>query len=283
MFFAFPVLLSSFQVVSASCFHGTSLSPRSQAEVHVSNFSYSGVRGPLNWAGLDPAWSACRKGTHQSPIVIDPSTMTRLHVGLSLLRVDITPVATCAPLVNLGSTLEVMLPDHQGQTSYAGKTYALKQFHMHTPSEHHISGEYYPLEMHMVHQAPDSSILVLAILFQISLDWPTRLFSSITRNLVDVSEPGSETTTGPLDFDALVNGFNDLGSGVPIYIYNGSLTTPPCTEGVTWLVRGAPLSVDVLTYNRLKRVLKFNSRYTQNSPGAQNLLELGDDYKVRTS
>lgn len=84
----------------------------------------------------------------------------------------------------------------------------------------------------------------------------------------DITIPGDESLTGPLDF-------GDLESHIrssDIFQYSGSLTTPPCTEGLAWNVVRSPIHVDVSTFRRAKSVIKFNSRYTQNAPGQINLL-----------
>ncbi|KAF7298448.1 Carbonic anhydrase [Mycena kentingensis (nom. inval.)] len=288
----FVLGLSLSPAVSALCSHGTTFFPRAEGseEVHVSDFAHVGPRGPLNWAALDPANFHCRNGTRQTPTVVDHTTATLLN-AYSDLFVDILPVGVeGAEFENIGSTVEVVLPDH-GTTRYNGKEYSLRQFHLHTPSEHHLFGEYYPLELHMVHQAADDSLLVLGILFQISSTSTTSIFPSLTKNLDAIATPGTRTHTGALDFTPLVSAFNHRayphshthahGDEVPIFTYSGSLTTPPCSEDVTWLVRGAPLPIDVESFNALKKVMRFNARYTQNTPGEQNLLEMAVDTAVK--
>lgn len=82
--------------------------------------------------------------------------------------------------------------------------------------------------------------------------------------------PGTYTTTGPLHFEGLTAHLNAHG----IYQYNGSLTTPPCSEGVAWYLSTEPLPLNVQSFNAVKKVLKFNARYTQNTLGQENLLEI---------
>ena len=134
--------------VSASCLHGTSLLPRTElpgGKVAVSTFGYTGLQGPLNWAGLATANSACASSKVQSPINIDDT------IGLAkkapVVKID---SVQNAEIENLGTTVEIIV---NGTTTFAGKDFSLKQFHFHTPSEHRIAEEYFPLEMHMVHEA----------------------------------------------------------------------------------------------------------------------------------
>ena len=96
------------------------------------------------------------------------------------------------------------------------------------------------------------------------------MLDGVFRNLHDVTKPGAEAKTGALPFGTLVQKVN----GGTVYSYSGSLTTPPCTEGVRWFVLREPRPLTVDLYNRIKNVIKFNSRYTQNAPGKENLLEL---------
>lgn len=283
------VLATSALSVSANCIHGTSLFARSEGKVDVSKFGYSGSQGPLNWAGLDPANSACRASKVQSPIVLDHS----ISKAKSAPKVEIPNVEE-AEFGNLGTTLEVVV---SGKTTFEGIEFELKQFHLHTPSEHRINEEYFPLEMHMVHQAagafhllicalfhclfvaaPDESIAVIAVPFQLTEDGSTtELLTSVIENLSRVTEAGTSTTTGPLDFGPLTEAIHSR----PLFQYSGSLTTPPCKEGLTFLVVEEPLALDVKTYNKLKAVIKFNARYSQNKLGEDNLLAAASDLVMK--
>jgi hypothetical protein len=159
----------------------------------------------------------------------------------------------------------------------------------------------------------DKSIAVIAILFQLSEDGSTTdLLTSVTENIAEITTPGSVTETGPLDFCSLVDELSsqDLSSTftskfIPILIahllfpllppsppftllqilrsgwltnvrkaYTGSLTTPPCTSGPTFYITTTPLPLNVATYNSMKAVMGFNSRFAQNAPGEENLLSL---------
>jgi len=92
----------------------------------------------------------------------------------------------------------------------------------------------------------------------------------VTKNIEQIATPGTHTTTDALDFTSLINYFQTT----PLYQYVGSLTTPPCSPGVAWLMGSEPLPLDVETYLAFKNVIKFNSRYTQNALEEVNLIEL---------
>ncbi|KAG0644621.1 alpha carbonic anhydrase [Tuber brumale] len=260
--------LSAPLLSSANCMYGTSLFPRAEgaATVEVSEFGYIGLQGPLNWAALSAENSACATSKVQSPINIDNT----VRLAQEAPRMVIKDVEAAA-FENLGTTVEVIC---NGTTTFGGKDFSLKQFHFHTPSEHRIAEEYFPLEVHMVHEAADGSgaLVVIAMTFQLSENGTTtELLSAVTENLSKIITPGTVTETGPLKFAEVINHVQTT----PLFQYTGSLTTPPCAEGLTFLVTQKPLPLNVKTYNKIKSVVKFNSRYTQNPPGQENLLAVG--------
>ncbi|KAI9676280.1 MAG: hypothetical protein M1829_003109 [Trizodia sp. TS-e1964] len=255
-------------LASASCLHGTSLLPRQANADHaaISTFGYTALKGPLNWLELDPTKNAaCSKGNRQSPINIDSSIKILPASDRPVLNY---PDVKSAEFENLGSTVEIVA---KGTMKLAdGSVYNLAQFHFHTPSEHRINEEYYPVEVHFVHQgaADPTQIAVIAILLDIAPFVINPLIRDALQKVDAIREPGTITETGPLVFSSIIKHVQSHD----VYSYSGSLTTPPCRENVTFLVSTRPLRINVDTYNRLKSVVKFNSRYTQNTLGSENLL-----------
>ncbi|OGE51061.1 hypothetical protein PENARI_c014G05933 [Penicillium arizonense] len=254
--------------VSASCLHGTSLLPRAaDGTVHVNSYNYTNAGGPLNWYGLDKEKnSACSHGKRQSPIDIVTEDID--YATADSLRFNV-PNADQAKFENLGSGLEVVLTNGTLVTSKG--SYQLAQFHFHTPSEHRVNEEYFPMEVHFVFENSAGSIAVVGFVFQLSqFGYSTPLFDSVFAHIEDIATPGTYTKTGALNFAALTNHLKTHG----IYEYSGSLTTPPCSEDVAWFISTEPLPLNVQSYNAVKKVLKFNARYTQNALGQDNLLEV---------
>ncbi|PMD52492.1 putative carbonic anhydrase [Hyaloscypha bicolor E] len=266
------LLLNPFtDIASASCGHGTSLLKRTvtvskRAEggevvkkVEVGKFGYIATQGPTNWAALTPENIQCATSKKQSPIDITNVTTTLVQPGALALTF---PPIQATEFENIGTTIEVVMEGKGASTVVDGKTFDLKQFHFHSPSEHTVDGEYFPLEMHLVHEATDGQIAVIAAQFQLTENGETTsLLTSVTEKIAAISSPGSVTETGALDFAPLV----DVISKQALHTYEGSLTTPPCAEGLKFFVTSQQLPLDVATFNKIKAVVGFNARFTQNN------------------
>jgi len=199
-----------------------------EEEHHAPHWSYEGEAGPEHWGELSPDWALCSTGMEQSPVDIpsgaelnpaditfgyDPSQLTILNNGHTI-QVNYDP----------GSTIEV-----------GGKSYELKQFHFHALSEHTVDGAATPMEMHLVHQAEDGQYAVVGVFINAGDENPN--FESVWANLP--AEAGD-----PQTIDGVMVNADDLLPGERTYYrYNGSFTTPPCTEGVQWLVLDTDISL----------------------------------------
>lgn len=139
-------ILPLLTAATASCLRGTSLLPRAaDGVVEVNSFNYTATGGPLNWYGLDKENFACSKGKRQSPIDINTEDIGySSHKNISFY----VPNADHVKFENLGSGLEVVLTN--GTLITSSGHYKLAQFHFHTPSEHRVNEEYFPMEAHFV-------------------------------------------------------------------------------------------------------------------------------------
>lgn len=181
--------------------------------------------GPLKaWGELAEEWKTCSKGKQQSPIDIAPHA-----AAASEIEFHYKP--TAAAIVDNGHTGQVNVAP--GSSIEIDKhSYQLVQFHTHTPSEHTIAGERFPLEVHLVHKDADGKLAVIGVMYEEGADtkalvplytkWPTK--------------KEAESKLGKVDPLAL------LPANHSVYRYSGSLTTPPCTEGVVWNVMRRPMS-----------------------------------------
>jgi hypothetical protein len=120
--------------------------------------------------------------------------------------------------------------------------------------------------------ADPNSLAVIAVLFQLTTATSDPLIAGLQPHIAAISQPGTKTAIeSGLDFSNLINHVQTTD----LFTYTGSLTTPPCAEGITFLIAREPLAIDVDTFNEIKSVVKFNSRYTQNVLGEENLIGVG--------
>ncbi|KAF2856873.1 carbonic anhydrase [Plenodomus tracheiphilus IPT5] len=263
----FNILLLA-STATATCTHGLSMFKRSEGEtVEVGKFGYGPLNGPFNWASLEVENEACKSGANQSPINLDASVTVASEKPIMNI-----PEVDEVEFENLGTTIEVLA---NGTTSFAGSDFQLVQFHMHTPSEHHLNGEYHPLEVHMVHQgvADPTQLAVVALMFQVSAGESSSIIRSLSSSVSKIATPGTKTAIeGGIDFTDVLAKIESSD----ILQYSGSLTTPPCAEGVTFLIVQDPLDISVADFNSIKSVVKFNARYIQNQLGEVNMLEVGN-------
>src|SRR5271170_1364104 len=136
------------------------------------------------------------------------------------------------------------------------------------------------LQFHSDFPDDPTSFLVLTAVFQLTEGVGLPFIDAILAGLGNVTSPGTNTTVGPVDLSPVVAALTT--SSLTNYLYSGSLTTPPCTEGVMFLIPAEQIPITVAQFNALKRVMKFNSRYTQNELGDVNLLQVasGNDSAV---
>lgn len=188
-------------------------------EKHDAHFAYTGAEGPEEWGDLDSDWKTCKKGKAQSPIDIAPKASTASPITFRYKATPGTVVDNGHTLqVNLAEGSSIMIDDH---------AYELVQFHVHTPSEHTIAGEKYPLEVHLVHKDRDGKLAVVGVLYDMGAD--SKALGAVWKKWP--AKPNSEKKLDkPFDPSAL------LPETRTVYRYEGSLTTPPCTEGVVWNV-----------------------------------------------
>jgi carbonic anhydrase len=182
------------------------------------DWDYEGDTGPTQWAELSPTYAACA-GDRQSPIDLADATTAD---GPALAQAY---APTAAEVVDTGHGLQINTGG--GTLSVDGVTYDLIQFHVHTPSEHTVGGSDYPAEIHFVHQAGDSLAVVGVFVDEGTANEGLETWlQSIERNESSIE----------YDVNAL---FPDQRS---YYTYSGSLTTPPCSEIVHWVVLDTPIT-----------------------------------------
>lgn len=184
-------------------------------------WSYEGDTGPGHWAGLDPAFSPCGEGREQSPVDLVPAEMHTAELSPPVFRYRTSPWRLERSAQNFRVTF-----DEPGELEVDGRTFALAEVHFHAPSEHAVDGHLSPMTCHLVHARGDE-LVVVGVLIEEGAENPA--YAAIRRHL-PAGEGAVEVDGEPLDATAF------LPPGRSSYRYSGSLTTPPCTEGVRWIV-----------------------------------------------
>ncbi len=209
------------------------------------------------WGELADEFAACGEGTEQSPVDLAGSA------GLDRPNITFDYQPADAIVVDTGHTVQIEVPD-AGTITLDGTTYRFVQLHFHSPSEHTLEGDHWPMEWHLVHQADDGSLAVVAVLVEEGEAWPA--FDLVIDSLPLESRP-SDVVYGPVD---VADFLPDLTAA---YHYRGSLTTPPCTEGVAWSVLQASITMSAEQIDAFAgRIDEENRRPTQ--PLGDRVVEL---------
>jgi carbonic anhydrase len=217
------------------------------------HWGYDGHGAPTQWATLSPEYAECARGTRQSPVDLPVSAGTDVAVEPPA-RMEVFHHEHALDIANNGHTVAVTYDD--GDQLIVGDTvYRLEQYHFHAPSEHTIGGEHFPLELHLVHRSADGRLAVLGVMLEHGSH--NARYDAVVNHLPPA--PGAKTHMEHvnIDIDAL------LPASRSAFSYVGSLTTPPCTEGVRWLVLRTPVGIDKGQIMQLAEVLHHNSRPTQ--------------------
>jgi carbonic anhydrase len=220
----------------------------------TANWSYEGKTGPLEWGKLDPAYKACSKGHEQSPIDIRGA-----HLNKALQPIEFHYIAGPVTLENNGHTVIV----HVDPGSYivaGGVRYELVQFHFHHPGEESVKGKLSDMDIHLVHKSADGKLAVIAVRLSEDLGRPNATLATLWQHL-----PKTAGTTAKIT--DMVNPGGLLPADRGYWTYTGSLTAPPCTEGVRWFVFEEDLSVSRDQWRAFAAIYKVNSRPLQDTHG----------------
>ena len=225
-------------------------------ESHPPHWSYEGKEGPAKWGKLDKAFSECSLGHTQSPIDIKGAKLA----DLPPLKFDYQAVPL--NIIDNGHTVQVNYAP--GSTLTVGdKTYTLKQFHFHHPSEEHINGRGFDLVAHLVHADADGHLAVVAVLFKQGTENP--LLVTLWKNIPSEKEKAVDIPGVTIDVTNL------LPADHGYYTFAGSLTTPPCSEGVTWYVLKTQSTVSPDELAAFVRIYPKDARPIQPLHGRQVL------------
>lgn len=218
------------------------------ATEHSQHWGYEGQESPEHWGKLSPDFALCETGKNQSPVNIQGALKT--HHSKPVLVFE----QGKQQIINNGHTIQINLSE--GNTlRLDDDIFALQQFHFHAPSENEIDGKQFPLEGHFVYKDKKGSLAVLALMFNEGKANP-QLTKAWQQMPAKVNQ--AAILTQPVDINAL------LPENVGVYRFSGSLTTPPCSEGVIWMVLEQPVSASAEQIRQFRSVLQHaNNRPVQ--------------------
>lgn len=215
---------------------------------HKPHWGYSGHAGPEHWGELEESYHQCAMGKTQSPINITGGPHRDTQAVAQ--RYGSAPLK----IVNNGHTIQVNYAGGSAMT-VDGKEYDLVQFHFHSPSEHTQEGSPYPMEGHLVHKAQDGSLAVVGVFMKEGRENPfiQQIWAHLPHEVNhEVSVEGASLNVA--DF---------LPANKAFFNYSGSLTTPPCSEGVNWLVMDQPVEVSAAQVKQFLDLVHENARPVQ--------------------
>ncbi|WEO77341.1 carbonic anhydrase family protein [Cryobacterium sp. SO2] len=224
---------------------GPATEPSATPAAEPAHWSYDGDTGPASWADVDSSFETCAAGTDQSPIDL-PATVPAPSTSIELSAED-----TDGDVFDSGHAMEFE-SDGEGETlTFGGDEYSLQQMHAHVPSEHTVNGQPAAAELHLVNADADGKLLVLGVLVT------EGAASDALAPFIEAATHEADDEDVTLDVSAV------LPASLENYEYSGSLTTPPCTEDVQWVVLSTPISMSAEQIGTLEGAHSHNARPTQ--------------------
>ena len=243
-------LLGLFGLTAASAAFGLGNSSlrKAVASEGGSSWGYVGSGAPENWGQRSSAYRVCKTGLQQSPIDLHNA----IGANLENIKIDYQPVPLS--ILNDGYTIQVNTAG-ENTIKLDGEVFELLQFHFHYPSEHTLDGKPYPMEVHFVHANTKGELAVLGVFFKEGTE---------NAALAPVWQAIPAQKTEPKEIaDVMVDIAELLPSDHNMYRYFGSLTTPPCSEIVKWVVFQKPITISTAQIAQFKKILPPSARPVQ--------------------
>ncbi|WP_227939891.1 carbonic anhydrase [Alkalihalobacillus deserti] len=216
-------------------------------------WTYEGETGTENWHTLHPEFAPCADGKEQSPVDIDLAKV-KLDQTLEELQINYSP--TQFTLQNNGHTFQLNDPTGSNTIVVEGEEYKLLQMHFHIPSENTINGEHFAMEGHLVHINEAGSLAVVGFMIEAGVE--NEILKEAWANMPTEKTPEDVELTNPIDLQNL------LPANMKSFRFSGSLTTPPCSEGVSWIVLENPIQYSQEQIDAFAEIFPpHNSRETQ--------------------
>lgn len=233
------VIATGLSVIAPSC-----------AAADASRWAYTGPNGPAKWGKLEKDFATCASGTAQSPIDIPDAVVRKGDLPPLLFNYKPSPLK----IIDNGHTIEVnYAPD--SWLTVEGKRYELVSIDFHKPSEEKINGKAQEMGAHLVHRDKDGKLAIVAVLLDQGKE--NALIKTYWSNLPQAKDKENVVPT------AQINAVGLLPQNKDYYTFKGSLTTPPCTENITWYVLKTPVQISADQIARFAKSYPMNARPVQ--------------------
>lgn len=239
------------EVESRPVEHVESKQPAHMSSGNGQHWGYAGDEGPENWGELSPDYHLCKNGKRQSPIDISETKKT------NLARIVFNYKSGPKEIVNNGHTIQINM-QKGSSISLSGKRYSLMQIHFHSPSEHTIDGKPADMVAHFVHRARDGQYAVVAVLMTGCIE--NKTLSQLWRKMPSKTGSKKKITRKSAKWIKVIK---LIPKNRDYYSYTGSLTTPPCSEEVAWLVLKNTMPVSSAQVKAFTDVYSNNVRPVQ--------------------
>lgn len=229
--------------------------PKTDDQRHSTDWGYSDQEGPSHWAELSNEFIKCAEGHIQSPIDLESYAAQKEHGTIVDFKYHPSPI----DLENNGHTIQAN-PEEPNEFLVNGHSFILQQLHFHAPAEHQLDGIIYPMEMHLVHQDSTGKLAVVGLFIKEGKEneYLNVLWNEFPTHIVEHKHSQKSC---------------DLLHIIPddhhLFHYIGSLTTPPCSEGVEWLVMQTPIELSKTQIQQFKKLYYGNNRPVQQLEGRQ--------------
>lgn len=260
----YPILSTCLLLSLAACSSKTADVPKEEkapekvqeekqtTEVQPVHWSYEGKTGPEYWGDLDPTNAVCTNGQEQSPINIE-TAKTEKDEEVEELKFNYAP--TNFSLANNGHTIQGNPAAIDNSIVVDGKEYKLAQFHFHTPSEHQFNGQNFEMELHLVHKSANNELAVIGLMIKegatnIALEQAWKVLPK-------------KVTTKDVKVTKAIDLMELLPENKQTFRYEGSLTTPPCSEEVEWIVLEQPIEMSKEQIDLFRQIFEDNHRPVQ--------------------
>jgi carbonic anhydrase len=240
-------------VAALVVFCGVCVPRVAMAQEHPAHeWGYSGSEGPPHWGELNPEFAACKTGHRQSPINIVSAKSALLPA------IQFEYKLSALHIINNGHTIEIEYAPGSF-IRIADKRYELQQFHFHHPSEETIKGKRFPMELHLVHADAEGNVAVVSVLLE----------EGSANLLIETLWGLAPKTVGLVKTDdkLQINAADLLPANHSYFAFLGSLTTPPCTEGVSWFVMETPVTISKKQVTTFAKIYPYDERPTQSLNG----------------